>query len=265
MAGGDRESREVAELRNPRPVGVRSPVMRASFRTPSGVEIPAVTAAGMREIDRVAIEETGPNLFQMMENAGRALATVVLDALDGGDDRVVVLAGTGGNGGGGICAARHLANRGVRVVVAITDPARLAGVPAAQLSVYRAAGGAETVPDDLGRIRPGIVVDALVGYGLSGPPEGEVARLVRWAGTAGGRVIALDVPTGMDATTGEVPGVHVRARVTVTLDLPKTGLDAPAAGEVLLADIGIPDETHRRAGIEVPPARFGAGWIVPLG
>jgi hypothetical protein len=83
--------------------------------TDDGMEVPAVTAAQMREVDRIAIEETGPTLLQMMEHAGRSLALEVLRRLGGAwrTARVVVLAGTGGNGGGGICAARHLANHGV--------------------------------------------------------------------------------------------------------------------------------------------------------
>src|SRR6516225_9315083 len=79
------------------------------FVTAYGVEVPAVDAAQMREVDRIAMEETGPNLFQMMENAGRNLARLAIDVL--GDRwqeaKVLVLSGSGGNGGGGICAARH--------------------------------------------------------------------------------------------------------------------------------------------------------------
>jgi YjeF-related protein N-terminus len=86
--------------------------MPPRFGTDTGKEVPAVTAAQMREVDRIAIEETGPNLFQMMENAGSNLAAQALEALGvrWREALVVVLAGPGGNGGGGICAARHLAN-----------------------------------------------------------------------------------------------------------------------------------------------------------
>src|SRR5215813_3306532 len=102
------------------------------FVTPNAVEVPAVDAAQMREVDRIAIEETGPNLFQMMENAGRNLARLAMDLL--GDRwqqaKVLVLAGSGGNGGGGICAARHLANRNVSVTLCLADPSKMQGVPA---------------------------------------------------------------------------------------------------------------------------------------
>jgi NAD(P)H-hydrate repair Nnr-like enzyme with NAD(P)H-hydrate epimerase domain len=83
------------------------------FMTELGADVPAVDSAQMREVDRIAVEETGPSLYQMMENAGRNLALLAMQLLDGGWERakVLVLAGSGGNGDGGICSARHLANR----------------------------------------------------------------------------------------------------------------------------------------------------------
>jgi ABC-type uncharacterized transport system auxiliary subunit len=98
-----------------------------SFFTPAGIEAPAGTTDQMREIDRIAMEETGPNLFQMMENAGRNLAEMTLVCLGGNwrQGRIVVLAGTGGNGGGGIVAARHLANHGASVALCLAAPDRL--------------------------------------------------------------------------------------------------------------------------------------------
>ena len=91
------------------------------YCTAAGREVPAVTADQMREIDRIAIEDTGPNLFQMMENAGRNLALHALDVLgtDWRDRHTLVLAGAGGNGGGGICAARRLANHGANVTLVL--------------------------------------------------------------------------------------------------------------------------------------------------
>src|SRR5712691_3209563 len=97
------------------------------FRTEDGIPVPAVTADQMRVIDRIAIEETGPNLFQMMENAGRNLAALTIDLLEANwqQAQIVVLAGTGGNGGGGICAARHLANHRANVTLVLADPEAL--------------------------------------------------------------------------------------------------------------------------------------------
>ena len=119
--------------------------MNADFITEDGVAVPAVTASQMREIDRIAIEETGPNLFQMMENAGRNLALQTIHLLGEGwrNASVVVLAGGGGNGGGGICAARHLANRDIDVALVLSEPDRLGDVPAFQRKVFRSTRGRE--------------------------------------------------------------------------------------------------------------------------
>lgn len=237
-----------------------------SFVTHDGSTVPAVTTAQMREIDRLAIEETGPNLYQMMENAGRSLALTVLEHLGGGwaTDPVVVVAGPGGNGGGGICAARHLANRGVDVTLVVSDPHVLGAVPADQLSVYRATDGREAVLDDLGSLEVAVVVDAVIGYSLSGAPGGMAAELIGWAASQPWPVIALDVPSGIDATTGEAPGASITADLTLTLALPKAGLDASAVGALWLADIGIPPGVYRRMGLEVPVGLFGPRYRVPL-
>src|SRR6516165_4151568 len=104
--------------------------MNGRFVTPNGVEVPAVDAVQMRDVDRIAVEETGPNLFQMMENAGRNLAQLAIDVLADRwqDAKILVLSGSGGNGGGGICAARHLANHNARVTLCLADPSKLQGV-----------------------------------------------------------------------------------------------------------------------------------------
>src|SRR3990172_6944820 len=101
--------------------------MIKEFFTEKGIIIPAVTTAQMKEIDRIAVEETGPNLYQMMENAGRNLAGITMKVLGNNwrEQNIIVTAGTGGNGGGGICAARHLANHGRNVKVCITEKNKL--------------------------------------------------------------------------------------------------------------------------------------------
>jgi NAD(P)H-hydrate repair Nnr-like enzyme with NAD(P)H-hydrate epimerase domain len=87
------------------------------FRTEDGIVVPAVTAEQMREMDRIAVEEFGLGILQMMENAGRSLALNVMEMLDSAEGEVTVLVGPGGNGGGGLCCARHLHNRGFKVWV----------------------------------------------------------------------------------------------------------------------------------------------------
>ncbi len=236
------------------------------YVTGSGVEVPAVTADQMREVDRIALYETGPNLYQMMENAGRNLASMTIRLLGPGwrDDTIVLLAGTGGNGGGGICGARHLANRGGGVTVVVSDESGLGAVPAQQLVTYQGTDGRVFGPDRLGDLHPSLIIDAVIGYSLSGRPQRTALHMIEWALSEEASILSLDVPSGVDSTTGEAPGAHVVATQTMTLALPKTGLDVAAVGDLWLADIGIPRETYRRAGLQVPEKFFGDEFVVPV-
>ena len=224
----------------------------AAFTTPDGVEVPAITTDQMREVDRIAIEEVGPNLLQMMENAGRNLALMAIDAL--GErwrtDPIVVLAGTGGNGGGGIAAARHLANRGADVTVVLTAASRLGDVPRVQLEVFRATSGTVAGPGSVVQLDPAL--------------RGAALEMIDWANAQQVPVVALDAPSGLDSTSGSAPGAVIRANTTMTLALPKMGLDAACVGDLWLADIGIPAEVYRRSGIDVPVGLFGSRYRVPL-
>ena len=232
-----------------------------TFRTPAGCEVTAVTAAGMREVDRVAVEDVGLRLLQMMENAGRALAWHVRDVRD--DESVVVVAGNGGNGGGGLTCARHLANRDVPVrVVLDREPAELSGAAAHQCRILEAVDIVlATDPEAVSRFgEPTVLVDALIGYGVSGEVRPPAASYVRELNAASGPVVSLDVPSGMDATTGDTHGVRVHPDRTVTLALPKTGLDAVDA-RLHLADIGVPTAVYDRLDIEYESPFGDADWV----
>lgn len=235
------------------------------FFTDSGIEVPAVTAEQMRDVDHIAGEETGPNLFQMMENAGRNLALLAIAVL--GDvwnkATIVVLTGSGGNGGGGICAARHLANHGINVRLCIAEPDCLEEVPAFQRKIFQSTNGEEIARDSLGGERADLIIDALIGYGLRSAPRNPVATLIHWANDTGTPILALDVPSGLDATTGQTPGECIRPHWTMTLALPKTGLLPQRTGQLFLADIGIPEQTYRRLGLSyVNP--FAKSFWIPL-
>jgi NAD(P)H-hydrate epimerase len=236
-----------------------------TFVTDLGRVVPAVDEAQMREVDRVAVQETGPNLFQMMENAGRNLAELAIELLPVPlpTASVLVLAGSGGNGGGGICAARHLANHGLRVALCLADPAHLGEVPGFQRKVFRESGGEEISVEHVDELRADLVLDALLGYSLRGAPEGSFATLIRYANKQPAPVLALDLPSGLDATSGAAPGEVVKPRWTMTLALPKTGLSSERAGTLWLADIGIPAAVYRRLGLayETP---FDSRYRVPL-
>ncbi len=239
--------------------------MTDHFVSEAGIRVPGITAEQMREVDRIAVAGTGPNLFQMMENAGRSLAEVAMRWLDSPSTSlpVVVLAGTGGNGGGGICAARHLANRGLDVRVVITDQARLGDVPLAQLDLYRSTPGHVAGLADLDDIDPALVIDAVIGYSIDGAPRGSALELIEWTERSRARIISLDVPSGMDATTGIAEGAFVPASRTLTLALPKTGL-GELDGDLLLADLGIPVAVYSRLGIDVPSDLFAWSFVVPI-
>lgn len=237
----------------------------SAFRTETGRPVTAVTAAEMREVDRVAVEEFGVSLLQMMENAGRNLARCVREA---GTEPVVVLAGNGGNGGGGLCAARHLANRDVEVSVVLDrPPERLDGAARTQHETLAAMGvpveaGVDALGDALGDAGAATVVDALVGYGLDGPLHGTAGDLVDAVEPLEATVVSLDVPSGMVATTGERPGPSVDPDHVLTLALPKTGLAGLGCG-LSLGDIAVPAGVYRS--LDVPYSNpFDDGYWVEL-
>ena len=239
---------------------------RLYFHTAAGIAVPAASVAEMREVDRVAVEDTGPTLLQMMEHAGLNLARLAIELL--GDDwlraRVLVLAGSGGNGAGGVCAARHLANRGVEVLVVASDaPARADGALAQQLmALGEAPARVIRFSEAFDVAEAELVIDAVVGYSLDGAPRGAVMALIR-AAAAASRVLSLDVPSGIDADSGAAPGAIVHPRATLTLALPKRGLRAENAGELWLADLGIPPGVFARAGLSFAPP-FGEASRVRL-
>lgn len=225
------------------------------FVTDLGQLVPTVTSSQMRAIDRVAMRTTGPTLLQMMENAGRHLADQAIEVLGRSWRRedILVLAGSGGNGAGGICAGRHLANRGARVGLILADPEHLGPTGRLQLRIYRNAGGRVRSPSALGGYRPGLILDALIGYGLSGEPRGPTVDLILWANSAPAPIISLDLPSGVNADRGMTAGPAIQPAVTVALALPKAGLAQAYAGEVVLADLGIPILAYHKAGIGVRP------------
>ena len=229
-------------------------------------EVPWITVAQMRAVDRLMIETIGITLEQMMENAGRAVASVASALLGGADGRrIVVMAGPGGNGGGGLVAARHLALAGAEIAVMLAaQPEKLAPTTQRQYGILQAigvtaqVGPAET--DD-----PDLVVDALLGYSQAGPPRGDAAALIEEM--RGKRTISLDTPSGLELSTGQLHDPHVVAEATVTLALPKEGLRTLAAGaavgRLFLADISVPAVVYERLGIDYR-SPFGSSAVVEL-
>ena len=227
------------------------------FPAVDGERIGWITEGDMVEVDRIMIEDLHIELLQMMENAGRNLARLVLDLA--APRSVVVAAGSGGNGGGGLVAARHLANAGVDVAVTLTRSAsELGAVTAHQFDILQRMGVA--ISPELQRAD--VAIDAVIGYSLRGAPRGASAALVEALGAAP-FVVALDTPSGLDVTTGEAPGAVVSADVTMTLALPKIGLrSAPQVGDLYLADISVPRSVAAALGPSAPD--FSAGSILAV-
>jgi len=217
------------------------------MRTVSRSAVPALTTEQMRAVDRAMVEDLHIDLVQMMENAGRNLAELAITRFS--PSSATVLAGPGGNGGGGLVAARHLANRGCQVQAVLSEPDRLTPVPAHQADILARMG--VTIAS-----RPAtadLIIDALIGYSLRGDPAGAAAQLITWANGQAAPVLALDTPSGLDLTTGTAATPAVWAAATLTLALPKVGLlDAPNVGELYLADISVPALVYHRMGIPVP-------------
>jgi NAD(P)H-hydrate epimerase len=233
------------------------------FWTAEDIAVPAVTAEQMREVDRIAVDEFGLGILQMMENAGRSLAGNVMDMLGRAAGEVTVLAGGGGNGGGGLCCARHVHNRGFKVnLILDRENAALRGAAAHQLRILQTAGLRPVDPSQAEETirRADIVVDALIGYSLRGAPGGRSAQLIELCNQRAAQVLSLDVPSGLNATTGETPGHVVRPDRTLTLALPKTGL-ASLSGELYVADIGIPPEVYQPLGLSFEPFFGNRPWV----
>lgn len=215
----------------------------------------------MRQVDQHAISELGIPGATLMENAGRAAAEAALAWLaatktSARSRRVAVVCGKGGNGGDGFVLARHLKRHGVRCDVFITcQPGEVQGEAGAKLRELQKAAIRPTVLTDAGALGPALaradlVVDALLGTGTRGEVGGLVAAVIEAINAAGQPVLALDIPSGLSADASEMPAVAVRADRTVTFAGLKRALVMPPtralAGQVTVADIGIPDEALRR-------------------
>ncbi|MFP5308744.1 MAG: NAD(P)H-hydrate epimerase [Actinomycetes bacterium] len=236
-------------------------------------EVPRVTVAQMRAVDD-RLAELGLTLEMLAEHAGRALAHAVRRLVAGRPDgrpdvggvRVTVLAGPGGNGAGGLAAARLLAAAGAEVTVVQVGGARLPWQPAllASLGVDVRTAGADD--PSAGLDGPGeVVVDALLGIGADPPLRGLPGAVNDWLKRFDVPVVALDLPSGLGGDVG-LRGACVNADVTVTLGAPKVGLVPPIVqpyvGDLYLADIGVPPALWEEVGVE--PVTFPAGPLVRL-
>ena len=230
--------------------------------TARSVTFPTATADQMAQVDRIMFDDLGLDILQVMEVAGLAVARFARARFLGGDPRgkrVLVLAGPGGNGGDGLVAARYLLGWGAAVDVLLArERAALGRAAAHQARVLDRlglplvlAGPAQLLPETE------LVLDALLGFGLRGDPQGPTADLIRATNGHPAPILAVDVPSGLDATTGAAYSPCLRATATLTLALPKRGLlvptAAPAVGELHVADIGVPAAAYARLDLHPGP------------
>jgi NAD(P)H-hydrate epimerase len=237
---------------------------------------PLPDAETMRAVDRWAIEQRGVPSLELMEHAGAGVARAVERAAPAG--AVAVVCGKGNNGGDGFVAARLLRELGREViVVGVSRPDELSGDAREMLSLL---GDDLLVPPSEGALATAaVIVDALLGTGFQGQPRGPVADAIEAVDTAGAPVVSVDVPSGVDASTGVVAGVAVHASVTVTFHAAKPGLwihpGKAYAGTVETIDIGIPPGgpidfpegagagDAARGGGAIRPAEACVGLITP--
>ena len=211
-----------------------------------------LTRAQLRELDRRAIDDFGVPGIVLMENAGRGAAEVLLRL--GVRGRVVICCGKGNNGGDGFVIARHLANRSVPVqALLFCPPEELTGdaainqriVARLKLPLTVFAGAELALPAVARELAAAEwVVDALFGTGLRGAVRSPLDRVIEAINACPARVLAVDIPSGLDCDTGQPLGATVRAAHTATFAAWKVGFANPEArawlGKVHLVDIGVP-------------------------
>jgi NAD(P)H-hydrate epimerase len=241
---------------------------------------PLPDAAQMRAIDAWAIETRGVPSLDLMERAGEGLARVIAEQVPAG--RIAVVCGKGNNGGDGFVAARLLRQAGRDVdVLTIWDAQWLSEDARAQLARLPGAPAEPYAPERLAKAHG--LVDALLGTGSTGAPKDPVAGVIAAMNDAKGRIVAADVPSGVDAGTGEVAGAAIRAVATATFHAAKPGLwIAPGkahAGAVTVVPIGIPSGAPNDADVgligpgvlaELPrrgpgSTKFSSGNVVVIG
>ncbi len=211
-------------------------------------------AARMRAVDRRAIDEIGIPGIVLMEQAGRGAARMIREAgwLEGADSEVLLLAGKGNNGGDAFVVARVLALTGQKVrVVLLAARDRIRGDARTNLEIYRRLGGELHEITSLAEWRAGdflspaqVVVDGLLGTGLNSEVRGLFAAVIADLNRFTGPILALDIPSGLDADRGRPLGIAVKATATATFAFSKPGLHLypgrDYAGRIEIIDIGIP-------------------------
>lgn len=234
------------------PVGSELP----QAATETGREIFVLDRQSVRAVDRAAMEDYAIPGVILMENASLALTDEALDRLEGietDDPKVLIITGSGNNGGDGWALARHLHNAGLDPIVAPLKDPRADSDAGINCNICRRMGIKEIAIDQLdSHADANLIVDAIFGTGLDREVAGPPAEVIDWINGVECPVLAVDVPSGLDCDTGKPLGTAVKAACTVTFVGAKPGfleIDAQEyIGDVVVTPIGAPPELTRRFG-----------------
>jgi len=231
-----------------------------------------LTSEQVAALDAAALE-CGVSTLQLMEVAGWQVARCAWAWIDARATGIGVVAGHGNNGGDGLVAARHLATWGCTVrALVVADEARIGGVVRSHVDSARSCGVEVSVSPDIASVRDvltgsALIIDAILGTGLRSAPRDPQAGAILAINAANLPVLSVDVPSGLDATSGAAFDPCIRATLTCTLTAMKRGLRSLAAskhaGEVWVADIGMPAAAWERAELRRPP-RVTGGELVHI-
>ncbi|KAF9094616.1 enhancer of mRNA decapping [Mortierella sp. AD031] len=261
----------------------------AKIQTLAGVSCPSVTSAQMQEVERICAADMGLADEQMIENGGRGAAMMCLQAL-GGSRRiqpnnhnaapiVVILAGNNRTGAYALCAARHLSNHGCVVLAFVAGSnheGRLNSMVAHQSRGFLAAGGESihTIAELPQTSSPvDLIMDGMLGYQytvrdiVDSYERETVCDLMDWANDNKAPVLSLDMPSGVNGTTGQGDKTKfcVRPKWTLCLGAPKAGCRSRSTtGELFLTDLGIPRACWKKAGVKGWGMPWGADFLVGL-
>lgn len=208
---------------------------------------PSVTAVEMAKVDEISIQEFGINLLQMMELAGYQLAQLSTE-FSVSNGKILVLVGTGHNGGGGLVTAKHLYNWGFSPSVYLISP-DIKPISLHQLDIL-AKTSINMLKEEPNFTEFDLIVDAILGYNVQGNVDENVKETIDAANSSGKKIVSLDLPSGLNPDTGSPMGTSIKATATLTLAAPKIGLlkneTAEFVGDLFLADIGIPPEVFKK-------------------
>jgi hydroxyethylthiazole kinase-like uncharacterized protein yjeF len=215
-----------------------------------------ITKEQMADLDRVMIKEIGIDVPIMMENAALAVALETVELSKKKKAKVLVLSGHGNNGGDALAAARHLVNWGHSVlVVCASSKSKFRPNPLKQLKIIEKM----KIPikysgKDINFSKYDVIVDGLLGYNLKGNPRGKFAELIETANNSKVQILAIDLPSGLDANTGEIYDPCIKAKTTVALSVAKKGLVVKKAksyvGKLVVAYMSVPDVVYRKFGVK---------------